>query len=406
MANRRGQISFELRNLLNTVESAALRDSRFVDVFRPYLVNPFINGVEVTQGIQDHNADQHLTNADDQGPDNSVTLVAFKPAWVRIYVRTGFYGANQTVTGDLGIERMGPLPGLVQSVTTLTPRPPGTAATERDPDYATERSNIAATLNFIIPADEMFGILRLTARMWIQGGSASSPVDTFETTIDVTLAQTLRLRGILINYNGPDPTTNPTNPPNINLPAPTLADLQATAAWTLTTNPVESQGIFSSAGTLAWGTPLTGMATDPGKCSEEWNDLNAAVNKAKANDGNRTDVIYYGLLPAGTPIANVTGCGGAEVSTGPNGQQVTMAHEIGHGAGLAHGPCGTPGDLNYPAYEPYDAANTPTASLGEYGLNINNGTIHPPTEKDYMSVLRATLDLPVSLSPTAQKLEI
>ena len=374
-----------MRNFLNAVESMALRDSRFTDVYRPYLVNPFINGVEVTQGIQYYGADQHLTNADDQGPDNSVTLVAFKPAWVRVYVRTGFFGSDQTLTGDLGIDRMGPLPGLFQPITTLTPRAPGTVATQRNPDYATERSTIGATLVFIIPADEMLGILRLTARIWIQGGNASSPVDTFETTIDVTLAQTLRLRGILINYNGPDPTVNPTNPPNINLPAPTLADLQTTAAWTLTTNPVESQGIFSSAGTLQWGTPLTGMATNPGGCSTQWLNLNAAVAQVKANDGNRSDVIYYGLLPAGTPIANVGGCESSGVSTGPNGRQVTMAHEIGHGAGLAHGPCGTPGDANYPAYEPYDPANSPTASLGEYGLDINNGAIHPPSEKDYMS---------------------
>ena len=42
-------------------------------------------------------------------------------------------------------------------------------------------------------------------------------------------------------------------------------------------------------------------------------------------------------------------------------------------------------DAGYPAYEPYDPANSPTASLGEYGLDITNGTIHPPTEKDYMS---------------------
>lgn len=368
MSNNRRRVSSELQNLLTTVESAALRDSRVVDVFRPYLVNPFINGIEVTQGIQYYGADEHLTNANDRGPDNSVTLVAFKPGWVRVYVRTGFLGANQIVTGDLGIERMGALPGFYQAVTTLTPRPPGTATTQRDPDYATERSNIGATLNFIIPADQMFGYLRLTARMWIQGGSASSPVDTFIIAIDVTLAQTLRLRGILISYNGPDPTVNPANPPNINLAAPTLADMQATAAWTLTTNPLESQGIFSSAGTLPWGTPLTGVATNPGGCSTQWLNLNAAVAVVKANDGNRNDVIYYGLLPAGTPIQNVGGCESSGVSTGPNGAQVTMAHEVGHGAGLAHGPCGTPGDPNYPAYEPYDPANTPTSSLGEYGV--------------------------------------
>src|SRR5262249_39163369 len=38
---------------------------------------------------------QHLTNADDRGPDNSVRLAAQKPAWVRVYVRSGLLGADQ-----------------------------------------------------------------------------------------------------------------------------------------------------------------------------------------------------------------------------------------------------------------------------------------------------------------------
>jgi hypothetical protein len=113
--------------------------------------------------------------------------------------------------------------------------------------------------------------------------------------------------------------------------------------------------------------------------------LNVAIAQAKANDGNRTDVLYVGLIPATVPIANVGGCNSSGVSAVPNGAQWTMAHELGHAAGLGHGPCGTPGDPSYPAYEPYDPANTPTASLGEYGLDINDGTIHLPSEKDFMS---------------------
>lgn len=348
-------------------------------------VDPGIAGLEVTQAIQYYGAARHLTDPNDRGNDNSVTLVANKPAWVRVYVRSGILGNSQVVTGELKVDRrIGPFP-LWTDVATLAPQAPGSVATQSNPDYATERSTLISTLNFVIPATDMWGHIRLTARLWIQGGDAAFPVATHEVTLDVTLLQTLRLRGVMISYNGPDPTVNPANPPNINLAAPTVADLQATAAWTLTTNPVESQGNFSSAGTVAWSTPLTGMATSPGGCSTQWLQLNAAVAQVKTNDGNRTDLIYYGLLPAGTPIANVGGCESSGVSTGPNGQQVTMAHEVGHGAGLAHGPCGTPGDASYPAYEPYDPANTPTASIGEYGLNVNNGAIAQPAAKDYMS---------------------
>ena len=46
-----------------------------------------IDGVEVTQAIQYRSADAHLTDPADRGPDNSVRLVADKPARVRVYVR-------------------------------------------------------------------------------------------------------------------------------------------------------------------------------------------------------------------------------------------------------------------------------------------------------------------------------
>jgi hypothetical protein len=126
-------------------------------------------------------------------------------------------------------------------------------------------------------------------------------------------------------------------------------------------------GSLLSAGTLPEHTAYRD-GTQPGRMLNSVVAVECGGGRVRTNDGNRTDVIYYGLLPAGTPIANVGGCESSGVSTGPNGQQITMAHEIGHGAGLAHGPCGTPGDANYPAYEPYDPANTPMASLGEYGL--------------------------------------
>jgi hypothetical protein len=58
-------------------------------------------------------------------------------------------------------------------------------------------------------------------------------------------------------------------------------------------------------------------------------------------------------------------------------------HEIGHGYGFAHTPCGNGGtaDPNYPTYEPYTSA-----SIGEYGLDIADGSIMSPAGIfDYMS---------------------
>ena len=58
-------------------------------------------------------------------------------------------------------------------------------------------------------------------------------------------------------------------------------------------------------------------------------------------------------------------------------------HEIGHGYGFQHTPCGNVGasDPSYPTYEPY-----PSATIGEHGLHISNVTVFSPANTfDYMS---------------------
>jgi hypothetical protein len=339
----------------------------------------YIQGIEVTQATQYYRSNQHLTDPADRRPDNSVTLIAGKPAWVRVYVRAGVFSSNITgVTGTLEVSKrifgfFYP-PGAV-----LNPQPPGTVTARSNPDYATERGTLNFTLNFIIPADMMCGNLRLTARIQTPAGD----VDDHVINIDASLRQTLRLRGIMIGYNGP--TSTAPGAPNLTLAAPTVADLQTTAAWTLLTFPVRSVANFSSGGTITWTQPLTDAPSCPGCCSPNWVSLNAAVQAQRVADGNLANWLYYGLMANGIPMGPIVGCNTPGVSTGGTGAGVTMAHELGHHCGLPHAPCGTPGDPNYPAYEPYDPAGNPTASIGEYGLNISNGVIMPPNNKDLMS---------------------
>jgi hypothetical protein len=371
---------------IDRYEIADLQRSYRIDIERnlPFLLAPYIAGVEITQAIQYYKAASHLTDANDRGSDNSIGLAAYKPAWVRVYVRSGFFTETTTVTAKLVVERQTHafLPITWTTIGEFTPIPPGSVVAPQSADYATERRTLSSTINFLLPADTVHGHLRLRAIMWKVAGSEASPSDVEEFVVNAALRQTLRVRGILVSYNGPNASGTVAN---MNLAAPTVNDLQASCANTHTVYPVESTGVYQSGGTIAWSTPLTGMATNPGGCSQQWLDLNVQVAQARANDGNRPDFLYVGLLPTGIPIANVGGCNSSGVSAVPNAQQWTMAHELGHAAGLGHAPCGTPGDPNYPAYEPYDALNTPNASLGEYGLDINNGTIHQPTEKDWMS---------------------
>ncbi|MBI5102423.1 MAG: hypothetical protein HZB33_11380 [Nitrospirae bacterium] len=336
-----------------------------------------IVGVEMTQAIQYYDAHRHLTDAADRGPDNSMRLVANKPTWVRVYVRTSFVTQIDNVSGAIKLNRR-KLGFIWEYEADLTAEPPGVVTAWRHPDYAAERSDIGATLNFIIPADMMRGHLRLDIS--IQDASAAH-TDEMSVMLDATLHQTINIAGIAVAYQG----RNAADTADLNLPAPGLADLEATAAWMLTTYPI-SEATYRIAGTVTWDSPLTDAPSCNGCCSPNWVALNAAVQQARVADGNQPGDVYYGIMASGIPMGPVIGCASGGVSSGSNGDQVVMAHEIGHVMGFPHSPCGVGGDPTYPAYEPYDPAGTPSASIGEYGLNINDGTIYSPvTYKDYMS---------------------
>jgi len=337
-----------------------------------------VDGVEVSQGVQYYHAAEHLTDPADRGPDNSVRLVAYKPAWVRVYLRSGWLSSIvEDVTGTLKVERRF-IGSIFDQVGVYLPQPPGSVDAQQSPAYAAERGSINQTLNFVIPADDFCGDLRLTVEVTAPGGVSASRT----LTIDATLEQELRLRGIFVGYDGP----NAGGTANLNLPVPTLANLQATAPWTLTTYPISSTAQYSQGGSFTWNQPLNDAALCDGCCSQNWLDLNAQVAAARTADGNQQGFVYYGLLAPGIPMGPIVGCESSGIGSGSVNAQITMAHEIGHNLGLVHGPCGTAsGDPSYPAYEPYDPAGTPMASIGEYGLNINTGTVVPPQTKDYMS---------------------
>lgn len=339
-----------------------------------------IKGVEVTQAVQYYESARHLTDAADRQPDNSVTLIAGKPAWVRVYVRSGWFSGDIAgVTGSISVRRR-QLGFLWTSVGTLSPQAPGTVTARVNPVYTTERGTLGYSLNFIIPAAMMCGNLRLDVHLTSPGGWVSDR----RVYIDSTLQQTLRLAGIMVGYNGP--SSGASGAPNVNLAAPTLANLQTTSAWTLLTFPVRSAATYRTAGTVTWNRPLTDAPSCSGCCTPNWVALNTAVQQVRIADGNRTDVLYYGLMAAGIPMGPIIGCNSGGVSTGSINDGVTMAHELGHACSRPHSPCGTGGDPAYPAYEPYDPAGTPMASIGEYGLDISTGAIKPPASfKDLMS---------------------
>src|SRR5215211_1471828 len=221
--------------------------SKLVDSYRLW-PHARIDGVEVTQAIQHFRAADHLSDPHDRGIDNSVFLVAGKTAWVRVYVRSGVWESVPGVTGTLHVERR--RQRSYDHVRTVSPRPPGHVTAQETIDYATERGDVANTLNFLIQPEEFYGLMRLTVRLTDRAGKES---DTLTFEVNTPVRQTLRLRGIFVSYNGPATSAppGPGQPPPATLPlaAPTLADLQATAGLAMRAMPVQSTGSFTSAGT-------------------------------------------------------------------------------------------------------------------------------------------------------------
>jgi hypothetical protein len=337
----------------------------------------WISGVEVTQSIQHFGAAHHLTDPAHQGSDNSVRLVAGKPSWVRVYAQSR---PERRVTASLEVERRA-FGFLWFPVGSFAPRPPGTLLASTTESYAQERGSIAETINFVIPAANFHGTLRLT--VVLSDAASGTEYHRKQVVINAALRQTLRVRAIPVSYNGPSTSVATTPPPTtLNLPAPTVANLQVTAASAMLMMPVQSTGWFSMMNALPWTLPLDDPRSSAGGCSPNWDALLVQLGSRRTSDGNRADVVYYGILPTGIPI-NVPGCGVGGLGAGRVGDQATFVHEIGHGYDFMHTPCGNVGtsDPNYPNYQPY-----PSASIGEYGLNISNGQVFSPaTTFDYMS---------------------
>lgn len=370
----------------NTSDPLKLALERFFDeaIKTRKVFGLHVDGIEITQATQYYHAEDHLSDRADRGPDNSIPLIAGKSALVRVYLRNRL-GPLYGVTGSLKIERLSWRPGSA-TLATLMPLAPGTTAAKPDPSYNSERGNLSASLNFRIPASLVGYRLRLTASVRSADGT-----ETDEMSIDVeaTLRQTLRIRGIAISYQGPDASGNN----QLTLARPAVADFVSTASMALAMFPVEDQPDITLTGDFNWFAPMIGAPdpANPGGCAPSWGGLLFWLNLMKKADGNRTDRIYYGLLPAAIPIGFNSGCGGqGGVGAGLVGDTAAFAHECGHVLGFGHAPCGLttgdPNDPNYPAYEPYDTPAAKSASIGEYGVDLrNNAVVSPASTSDFMS---------------------
>ena len=260
--------------------------------------------------------------------------------------------------------------------------------------YDAERGNIDASLNFVVPASIMTGLLRFTvdvaSPVRALRGQHSVGRDAGRRQPDADTQRGVHYYRLQRQWNNANTTT-------LNLPAPTLAQCQTETSWAMTTYPLSGTPNVRLAGTFVTTTPLNDPRSCPGCCSPNWQPLLQQVAALVALDleaGNPGTWVYYGIVNSGIPV-NVPGCNGWVVTGGLAGQPVTYAHEIGHQFGLPHARCGNAGNgnANYPVFEPYDlpvdppnTANWTMASIGEYGVDINNGNIANPNDsEDFMS---------------------
>ena len=195
-------------------------------------------GIEVTQAIQHYRSREHLTDPADRAPDNAATLVAYKAAIVRAYVRPPIgKSTGDAVGGTLLVERQDGIFGAYSTVTTLAPWlwPTVTPVEARRPRRP--RTGDGAE-----PA-------RAHPRRRADDRRAGVPDDA--------------------------------------RPADRLVRLDADAPL----DPAARR-----------------RAHQAGACTTNWDALLTSLAATRVADGNRADVVSYGLLPTGMPV-NVPGCG-------------------------------------------------------------------------------------------------
>jgi hypothetical protein len=320
-----------------------------------------IVGLEVNQATQHFRSSEHLDSANVM-PDNSMPLVGGKMTGLRFYIdydAASGLPAVARLSGSLRIRSGG-------AETTLVPLAAITPRAEAEID----RAQAGHTLNFAVPGAWCRGQLEVSLEVFDQARPEQRSA-SFLRTLQFVEVNPLRIYGVGINYTGD----------GMNLPAPSFAALDATFDFTRKVWPT-GEILSSGFTTLTFGQNLAGNAADG--CGSGFSALLAALRDIKGD----TDDLVYGVLPLGTPLTGVGGCGGGGAGTGMVGGGVTAAHEAGHAVGRQHAPCDDPArcdspqnqDNRYPKY-----GNFVSDSIGEYGFDPAVNTVHnPAVMRDFM----------------------
>ena len=302
----------------------------------PTGVDLVIDGLEVTQAIQDVN--------------NSVPLVSGRGTYVRVFARVLNGTADNVtvaITGSRGGQPLGTVDSSQQAVSS-----------------SPTRGDASSTFNIALPSNWLSGNVNIQATVDSQGAISEANEGNNTYSLDLTFNNMPAYNVVLVPI---DYTHNGTF-----YPAPTSDNVTSFAwkVWPLAEINVTLRSTpYSFSGNLDSGT--------------DWRRIVNEMRALKSAENAPSSTYYYGLVPIQNAdgrwwnggIAGISGVGsrvGAGLDIGGN----TFAHEIGHGFGLDHAPCGVSGDPNYPY---------PNGSIGQYGFDQEGNVKTPDNYTDLMS---------------------
>jgi hypothetical protein len=295
-----------------------------------------------------------------QSQSNDVTLVAHKPAMLRVYAlsaaSSGPILADVTIVAKRDGRRIGSLSISPQTVSS-TPT----------------ADNLDSTFNFDLPIEWLSGEITLTATIddrdlvneanetnnSIQSVFSFQDVPSLNLTI-VPIHYVDVVTGVVFAEPGHDPISE----------------------WLLSAFPLSDINVSIH-------TPIT-FSGDLRQGAEWVRLLDQLTALWTAEIGAGSSHVYFGLVP-NRGLGGESWFEGGVSGYGWIGQRVSLAldvgeetgpaagHELGHNFGRNHAPCGNPSDID--PHFPY-----PNASIGVYGVDISDEILlDPALTRDMMS---------------------